>query len=119
MSQQPQQVSVDGLNTSELADVRSQLEEELNHLTNSFAKTQAGKTILVPLTNSLYAPGKSSGLHHVIVDVGTGYFVQKVGSVLFMWDCSQRVTGPENKHTNTMPPRSSTSRGTSTRWRRR
>ncbi|KAJ7019886.1 Prefoldin subunit-domain-containing protein [Mycena alexandri] len=97
MSQQPQQVSVDDLNVSQLADVRRQLEEELNHLTNSFAQLKQaqskfracienvaeikpankGKTILVPLTNSLYVPGKLSDLDHVIVDVGTGYFVQK------------------------------------------
>jgi len=35
------------------------------------------KTILVPLTNSLYVPGKLSDPEHVIVDVGTGYYVQK------------------------------------------
>lgn len=39
---------------------------------------RSGKTILVPLTNSLYIPGKLSDPDHVIVDVGTGYFVQKV-----------------------------------------
>lgn len=32
----------------------------------------------MPLTNSLYVPGKLSDLNHVIVDVGTGYFVKKV-----------------------------------------
>lgn len=37
-----------------------------------------GKTILVPLTNSLYVPGKLSDPDHVIVDIGTGYYVQKV-----------------------------------------
>lgn len=37
-----------------------------------------GKTILVPLTNSLYVPGKLSNPEHVIVDVGTGYYVEKV-----------------------------------------
>jgi prefoldin alpha subunit len=37
-----------------------------------------GKTILVPLTNSLYVPGKLSDPDHVIVDVGTGYYVQIV-----------------------------------------
>ena len=35
-------------------------------------------TILVPLTNSLYVPGKLSDLENVIVDVGTGYYVKKV-----------------------------------------
>lgn len=39
-------------------------------------------TILVPLTTSLYVPGNLSDPEHVIVDVGTGYFVQKV-SVLY------------------------------------
>ncbi|KAJ6511197.1 Prefoldin alpha-like protein [Mycena sanguinolenta] len=94
---QPQSVSLTDLDLTQLADVRRQLEEELNHLTNSFgqlkqaqAKFKAcienvaeikpankGKTILVPLTNSLYVPGKLSDPDHVIVDVGTGYFVQK------------------------------------------
>ena len=35
-------------------------------------------TILVPLTNSLYVPGKLRDLENVIVDVGTGYYVKKV-----------------------------------------
>ncbi|KAJ6589305.1 Prefoldin [Mycena capillaripes] len=94
---QPQQVSITDLDLPQLADVRRQLEEELNHLTNSFAQlkqaqakfktcienvteikpSNKGKTILVPLTNSLYVPGKLSDPDHVIVDVGTGYFVQK------------------------------------------
>jgi prefoldin alpha subunit len=43
-----------------------------------------GKTILVPLTNSLYVPGKLSDPEYVIVDVGTGYFVKKV-SVIFYY----------------------------------
>lgn len=39
---------------------------------------RVGKTILVPLTNSLYVPGKLSDADNVIVDVGTGYYVKKV-----------------------------------------
>ncbi|KAJ7263126.1 Prefoldin alpha-like protein [Mycena haematopus] len=94
---QPQQVSITDLDLTQLADVRRQLEEELNHLTSSFAQLKQaqakfkacienvaeikpankGRTILVPLTNSLYVPGKLSDPDHVIVDVGTGYFVQK------------------------------------------
>ncbi|KAF7361069.1 Prefoldin subunit 5 [Mycena sanguinolenta] len=94
---QPQPVSLTDLDLTQLADVRRQLEEELNHLTNSFGQLKQaqakfktcienvaeikpankGKTILVPLTNSLYVPGKLSDPDHVIVDVGTGYFVQK------------------------------------------
>lgn len=37
------------------------------------------KKILVPLTSSLYVPGKLSDVEKVLVDVGTGYFVEKVG----------------------------------------
>ena len=40
----------------------------------------ADKTILVPLTNSLYVPGKLCDLENVIVDVGTGYYVKKVSA---------------------------------------
>lgn len=31
----------------------------------------------MPLTSSLYVPGKLANTEHVIVDVGTGYFVEK------------------------------------------
>jgi hypothetical protein len=44
---------------------------------------KSGKTILVPLTNSLYVPGKLSDPDHVIVDIGTGYYVQKVREYLY------------------------------------
>ncbi|CCM02729.1 uncharacterized protein FIBRA_04836 [Fibroporia radiculosa] len=94
---QPQQINVTDLDLPQLADVRRQLEEELNHLSTSFtqlrqaqAKFRAcidnvkqvkpdnqGKTVLVPLTNSLYVPGKIHDSENVIVDVGTGYYVKK------------------------------------------
>ncbi|KAF9557542.1 Prefoldin alpha subunit [Agrocybe pediades] len=94
---QPQTVNVADLDIAQLSEVRKQLEDELTHLTNSFAQLKQaqakfkaclenvqevkpqnkGKTILVPLTNSLYVPGKLSDTEHVIVDVGTGYYVKK------------------------------------------
>ena len=36
-----------------------------------------GKQVLVPLTNSLYVKGSLSSESHVIVDVGTGFYVEK------------------------------------------
>ncbi|KAJ7629249.1 Prefoldin [Mycena polygramma] len=95
MSQQ--QISLTDLDLPQLTEVRRQLDEELDHLTNSFGQLKQaqtkfktcienmteiksankGKTILVPLTNSLYIPGRLSDPDHVIVDVGTGYLVQK------------------------------------------
>jgi Prefoldin subunit len=41
------------------------------------------KTILVPLTSSLYVPGKLRDVENVIIDVGTGYYVQKVRGCFF------------------------------------
>jgi prefoldin alpha subunit len=40
---------------------------------------KTGKTILVPLTSSLYVPGTLADTENVIVDVGTGFYVEKVG----------------------------------------
>ncbi|KAF9445434.1 Prefoldin alpha subunit [Macrolepiota fuliginosa MF-IS2] len=97
MSQQPQTINVNDLDVAQLADIKKQLEDELNHLTSSFAQLKQAqakfkgcidninaikpqnkdKVILVPLTNSLYVPGKLSDVEHVVVDVGTGYFVKK------------------------------------------
>ena len=45
------------------------------------------KTILVPLTSSLYVPGKLQGVENVIVDVGTGYYVQKVRGCVILLKC--------------------------------
>ncbi|CEG63799.1 Putative Prefoldin, alpha subunit [Rhizopus microsporus] len=96
MSQQ--QVNITDLDLSSLQQVKTQLEEELNHLTQSYSKLKTvqgrfadcadsvnslktekseDKTILVPLTSSLYVPGKLSDVNKVIVDVGTGYFIEK------------------------------------------
>jgi hypothetical protein len=36
------------------------------------------KKILIPLTSSLYVPGRIKDTENVLVDVGTGYFVDKV-----------------------------------------
>ncbi|KAH9938797.1 Prefoldin alpha subunit [Epithele typhae] len=91
------QINIADLDVPQLADVRRQLEEELNHLSNSYAQLRQAqakfrscidnvaevkpankdKTVLVPLTNSLYVPGKLTDVENVIVDVGTGYFVKK------------------------------------------
>jgi prefoldin alpha subunit len=37
----------------------------------------AGTEILVPLTQSLYVPGRMADMNKVLIDVGTGYYVEK------------------------------------------
>ncbi|KAL7274166.1 subunit of tubulin prefoldin [Rhizina undulata] len=93
-----QAVDLTTLSVDNLAAVKKQLDDELEHLTTSFTKLRAaqtkfreciksvktgvrpeilGKTILVPLTTSLYVPGELASEDTVLVDVGTGYYVEK------------------------------------------
>lgn len=80
---------------------------------------QLGKTILVPLTNSLYVPGKLSDAENVIVDVGTGYYVKKVCLTLDRMS-QMLMIGRRRvyKLWNTTKPKWSTSRATWRRYRR-
>jgi prefoldin alpha subunit len=42
---------------------------------------------LVPLTTSLYVPGTLADPENVIVDVGTGFYVEKVGEFYLFAEC--------------------------------
>ena len=44
---------------------------------NVLKKNNEGKELLVPLTSSMYVPGKLHDVEHVLIDVGTGYYVEK------------------------------------------
>jgi prefoldin subunit 5 len=51
------------------------------------------KDILVPLTNSLYVRGKLASPDKVIVDIGTGFYVEKVvGFFKSIWRTSRVLT---------------------------
>ncbi|ROT40105.1 Prefoldin alpha subunit [Sodiomyces alkalinus F11] len=83
------------LNAEQLTQVKKQIDEELDHLTQSFAQLHAvqgkfseclrivktpsvaEKSVLVPLTSSLYVRGDLTNSKHVIVDIGTGYYIEK------------------------------------------
>ena len=39
----------------------------------------AGTRMLVPITSSLYVPGETAPLDTVLIDVGTGYYIEKSG----------------------------------------
>ncbi|KAI4272900.1 MAG: hypothetical protein L6R38_006490 [Xanthoria sp. 2 TBL-2021] len=99
---QSQPINLSTLPIPQLTSIKNQLTQELQHLTNSFtqlrtaqakfrdciksirdgiekgAKTQgAAKPILVPLTPSLYVPGTLASTETVLVDIGTGFYVEK------------------------------------------
>ncbi|KAI0025613.1 putative prefoldin subunit 5 [Xylariomycetidae sp. FL0641] len=92
-------VNLDSLSVQQLGQVKKQLDEELEHLTSSYTQLHAAqakfreclrcvqggksptlqddKPILVPLTNSLYVRGTLTNASHVLVDIGTGFYVEK------------------------------------------
>lgn len=52
------------------------MRRDLVHPSNS----NADKPLLVPLTSSLYVPGKLADEQNVLVDIGTGFYVEKTTS---------------------------------------
>lgn len=95
-----QSVDVSTLPLQQLAEIRKQLEAEVDHLSQSSTelrqvlgkfldcsqsvkttaeKTSEGTEIMVPLTSSLYVPGRVASSNSFIVDVGTNYYVEKTG----------------------------------------
>ncbi|KAI9193590.1 Prefoldin [Polychytrium aggregatum] len=97
MTQQAAPIDIGELPLPQLQAVKQQMEEEIQHLTSSFSQLKhanskfvdsidclnsltpqtAGNEILVPLTSSLYLPGQLTDVEKVIVDLGTGYYVEK------------------------------------------
>jgi len=94
----PGSVDILTLSAPQLSSLQSRLSQELEHLTTSYTRLrsaqarfrdciasiktgvdkQADRTeILVPLTQSLYVPGQLADTNTVIVDVGTGFYVEK------------------------------------------
>uniref|UniRef100_A0A8B9NPR4 Prefoldin subunit 5 n=2 Tax=Accipitriformes TaxID=2558200 RepID=A0A8B9NPR4_9AVES len=92
-----QTVNVGELPLPQLELLKGQLDQEVEFLSSSIAqlkvvqtkyveakdclnvlnKSNEGKDLLVPLTSSMYVPGKLSDVERVLIDVGTGYYVEK------------------------------------------
>lgn len=92
----------------QLRTLQTRLTSELEHLTTSHAKLRAAQAkfrdcvrsindgvtgsekkgtngrdeLLVPLTSSLYVKGRLADREKVLVDVGTGFYVEKVCLIL-------------------------------------
>uniref|UniRef100_A0A5F4WJS6 Prefoldin subunit 5 n=1 Tax=Callithrix jacchus TaxID=9483 RepID=A0A5F4WJS6_CALJA len=99
-----QSINITELNLPQLEMLKNQLDQEVEFLSTSIAqlkvvqtkyveakdclnvlnKSNEGKELLVPLTSSMYVPGKLHDVEHVLIDVehvlidvGTGYYVEK------------------------------------------
>ncbi|KAJ8506246.1 hypothetical protein OPV22_007132 [Ensete ventricosum] len=88
---------MDKLSLEQLRSLKEQSDLEVNLLQDSLTKIRTaaarlevaaaalhdlslrpeGKELLVPLTASLYVPGTLDDSEKVLVDVGTGYFIEK------------------------------------------
>ncbi|EAW22798.1 prefoldin subunit 5 [Aspergillus fischeri NRRL 181] len=99
----PGAVNIASLSVPQLRALQTRLTSELEHLTTSHQKLRAAQSrfrdcvrsindgvvgsekkgtagkddILVPLTSSLYVRGKLADREKVLVDVGTGFYVEK------------------------------------------
>ncbi|XP_064618321.1 prefoldin subunit 5-like [Liolophura sinensis] len=92
-----QQVDISQLQIPQLNQLTQQLDQEIEFFTsslnqlklaqNKFVESQEclnklnpdnlSKDILVPLTSSMYVPGNLSDVENILVDIGTGYYVEK------------------------------------------
>ncbi|KAL7688545.1 putative prefoldin alpha [Plasmopara halstedii] len=91
------EVNLVDLSLEQLNALKGQLENELQQLTASFgglseaqsrfgeskealksmASSDSNKEVLIPLTASMFVPGKLASKDEVLVDLGTGYFVEQ------------------------------------------
>ncbi|XP_050071380.1 probable prefoldin subunit 5 [Anopheles maculipalpis] len=93
---QMQQIDLNTLNLQQLTQLKNQLDQELQFFQESLnsikiarSKYSASKEaleqikedwndkqILVPLTGSMYVPGTIKDANNVIIEIGTGYYVE-------------------------------------------
>lgn len=90
-------VNIDQLSLEELNQMKQQEESRIQALTTRYAQLRAaaarlgasqmavselspaseGKEVMVPLTESVYVPGKIRDPSKLLVEVGTGFYVEK------------------------------------------
>lgn len=63
-----------GSNLSQLKSAQQRFADSAAAL-SAIPATAAGRDMLVPLTSSLYVPGRLGSLDDVLVDIGTGFYV--------------------------------------------
>jgi len=94
---QPQSIDISQLPLPQLNSLNQQLEQEIEFLGNSLSQLktlqakfnesqecvgklsgqESGKQMLVPLTGSMYVQGEIAETDKVLIDVGTGYYMEK------------------------------------------
>ncbi|XP_073817727.1 prefoldin 5 [Musca autumnalis] len=93
----PEQINLANLSLEQLVQIKQEFEQEINGIQESLqtlydckAKYASSKEalesfqpewndrqVLVPLTSSMYVPGRIKDMDNFVIDVGTGYYVEK------------------------------------------
>ena len=94
---QMQQIPLDQLPVQQLDQIKRDIDQEINVFTESINQLKIaqqkfseslenlnrvtveseGKELMVPMTSSMYVPGILDETSSVVVDIGTGYYVEK------------------------------------------
>jgi len=97
MSSTPESIDLDAMSLEQLSQIKSSEESRLQAITNHYATLRAsasrfsaakdallsispshdGKDIMIPLTESLYVPGMIREPSKVMLELGTGFYVEK------------------------------------------
>ena len=94
---EPTNIDLNSLPPQQLVEFRKSIDEEITHFTQSLQALSAAQSklkdcissinnleqskendLLVPLTSSLYIPGQVVTRNKYLVDIGTGYYVEKL-----------------------------------------
>ncbi|KAK4324304.1 hypothetical protein Pmani_005051 [Petrolisthes manimaculis] len=93
----PQVIDISKLNLEQLTSLKNQLDQELQFFNESLQQLKIaqlkfnesgecidkltpeskGKELLVPLTSCMYVPGSIADAEKLLIDVGTGYYVER------------------------------------------
>merc|ERR1712168_109029 len=93
----PQQIPLDQLSVPQLDQIKKEIDQEITIFTESvnqlkiaqqkfsdsldnlsrITKENEGKELMVPMTSSMYVPGYLDDTSTLLIDIGTGYFVEK------------------------------------------
>ena len=81
-------------NFQQLKEAEARFKESVSAL-SAIPEDGAGREIMVPLTSSLYVPGRLGDTDEVLVDIGTGFYVGQltIEAGLLCWE---RQTGLSN-----------------------
>ncbi|KAH8306277.1 hypothetical protein KR018_005876 [Drosophila ironensis] len=93
----PEMIDLTKLSVEQLMQIKQEFEQEMNNIQDSLATLHgckakyagskealetfqpdwADRQVLVPLTSSMYVPGRVKDLNNFVIDIGTGYYIEK------------------------------------------